>query len=139
MEKAIQIQYLGLQVKETTMKIGGYDKSIANEIESELEIKTGFSEDKSDSFVIIFNLKLFNKERDFHLSIEAHNHFVLNQDVSEEFKSSTFINVSAPAIAFPYVRAYISNITLNSGYDSIILPSYNFVKLYKEKNEKTNS
>jgi preprotein translocase subunit SecB len=136
MEKGIQIQYLGLQVKETTMKIGGYDKSIANEIESELEIKTGFTDDKADRFVIIFNLKLFNKERDFYLNIEAHNHFVLNQDITEEFKKSTFINVNAPAIAFPYIRAYISNITLNSGYDSIILPSYNFVKIYKEKIKK---
>ena len=136
MEKGIQIQYLGLQVKETTMKIGSYDKSIANEIESELEIKTGFNDGNTDSFVIIFNLKLFNKERNFHLNIEAHNHFVLNQDITEEFKNSTFINVNAPAIAFPYVRAYISNITMNSGYDSIILPSYNFVKLYKEKIKK---
>lgn len=129
----LQIKYLGLQVKETTLRIGGYDKSIANEIESKLEIKQVFSDDKPNNFIIIFNLILINKEKDFFFKVNAHNHFLINQKITDEFKSSMFVNVNAPAIAFPYLRAYISNITMNSGYDPIILPSFNFVKIYHDK------
>ena len=39
---------------------------------------------------------------------------------------------NAPAIAFPYVRVFISNITLNAGYNPIVLPSFNFIKLAEE-------
>ena len=62
--------------------------------------------------------------------------FQVDQIVDEEFKQSDFIKVNAPAIAFPYVRSYISNLTLQSGFAPIILPSVNFVTL--NENKKNN-
>ncbi|WP_222708016.1 protein-export chaperone SecB [Algibacter pacificus] len=59
--------------------------------------------------------------------------FKLDKDISEEFKLSDFPKINAPAIAFPYLRAYISNLTLQSGFEPVMLPSINFVNLAKEK------
>lgn len=42
----------------------------------------------------------------------------------EQYKSGLF-TVNAPAIAFPYIRAYISNLTSQSGLFTVTLPTYN--------------
>lgn len=133
MEKNIRIQYLGLQTKEVELKIDSYDKSVANELETQLKISNGFSDVEKNNFVIIFQIILENKEKNVFIRVEAHNHFEINQEITKEFENSAFINVNAPAIAFPYVRAFISNLTLNAGYDPIILPSFNFVKMFEDK------
>lgn len=136
MEKNIQIQYLGLQTREVELKIGSYNKSVAEEIETQLEISNGFNEEDKNHFIIIFKIILENKEKNFFIKVEAHNHFRINQEITKDFQNSAFINVNAPAIAFPYIRSFISNLTLNAGYDPIILPSFNFVKMFEDKNNE---
>ena len=42
----------------------------------------------------------------------------------EQYMSSLF-TVNAPAIAFPYIRAYISNLTSQSGLFTVTLPTFN--------------
>ena len=49
--------------------------------------------------------------------------------ITEDFKLSSFPKINAPAIAFPYLRAFVSNLTLQSGLEPVILPSINFVQL----------
>lgn len=61
--------------------------------------------------------------------------FKIDEDISEEFKLSNFPKINAPAIAFPYLRAFVSNLTLQSGFEPIILPSINFVKLAEENEQ----
>ena len=89
-----------------------------------------------DEFVIAFDITIEGVE----LTLDLHMDFFFkaNQDLDEEFKKSDFVKVSAPAIAFPYIRSYISNLTLQSGYPTVILPSINFVRLAKEKERKEN-
>lgn len=102
----------------------------------DLESGNYFSEDKdSDTFGVGFKLTINDKQ--FDLVIEALFHFeLLDEKITDEFKLSSFPKVNAPAIAFPYLRAFVSNITLQSGLEPVILPSINFVKLAnKETNE----
>ncbi|MGQ1947574.1 protein-export chaperone SecB [Geofilum sp. OHC36d9] len=89
-----------------------------------------FPEEDNKTFGVGFTVEI--KDKRFNLSIEATFIFSLEEEVTEEFKVSNFPKINAPAIAFPYLRAYISNLTLQSGFDPIILPSINFVKLSKE-------
>ena len=51
------------------------------------------------------------------------------EDVTDEFKKSPFIEINAPAIAFPYIRAYISNLTTQSGLFTVTLPTFNLTNL----------
>lgn len=136
MENDIQIQYLGLQTRDVELKINTYNKSAVEEVETQLKVSNGFSGEDNTIFVIIFEITIENKEKNFFVKVEAHNHFKLNQEITESFKKSAFVNISAPAIAFPYVRAFISNMTLNAGYDPIILPSFNFVKILENNSNK---
>ena len=63
--------------------------------------------------------------------VKATAHFETSEKVSADFENSPFARINAPAIAFPYVRAFISNFTLNSGYNPVLLPSFNFVEMAK--------
>jgi preprotein translocase subunit SecB len=46
----------------------------------------------------------------------------------DQYKSS-FFTINAPAIVFPYIRAYISNLTTQSGLLAITLPTLNLSAL----------
>jgi preprotein translocase subunit SecB len=93
------------------------------------DLKTGnvFSEEDSNIFGVVFNVGI--KDRKFDLAIKAVYWFTLDDKITEEFKLSPFPKINAPAIAFPYLRAFISNLTLQSGIDPVILPSLNFIKI----------
>lgn len=101
--------------------------------ENSFNLNTGnfFPVEEPKKFGIVFNIEI--KDKIFDLNIEAVFIFSLDNDVTEEFKVSDFPKINAPAIAFPYIRAYISNLTLQSGFQPIILPSINFVNLAKEE------
>lgn len=48
-----------------------------------------------------------------------------------------FTEISAPSIIYPYIRAFISNMTLQSGMNPIVLPTVNFALLLeKQKKEQ---
>lgn len=97
------------------------------------DLKTGhfFPEETPNEFGVGFEIEINDIE--FNLSIEAIFIFKLDEKVTEAFKVSDFPKINAPAIAFPYLRAYISNLSLQSGYKPVILPSINFVSLADEE------
>jgi len=100
--------------------------------EDSFDLKTGnfFPEKEEKTFGIGFEIEI--KDKKFDLSLEAIFMFKLDENISEEFKLSDFPKINAPAIAFPYLRAYISNLTLQSGFEPVMLPSINFVNLSQE-------
>lgn len=102
--------------------------------ENSFDLESGnfFSDDKDDkSFGVGFKLSIHDKS--FDLFVEAIFQFELDDIVTEEFKTSSFPKVNAPAISFPYLRAFVSNLTLQSGIEPVILPSINFIKFTEKK------
>lgn len=97
----------------------------------QLKVRPLFSDDNKRTFIVLFDIAL--ESNVFNLNFEAAFNFNVENDITEEFISSNFPKINAPAIAFPYIRAYISNLTLQSGYKPVILPSINFVKLSKDQ------
>ena len=39
--------------------------------------------------------------------------------------------INAPAIAFPYLRSFLSILTMQAGYPPVMIPSVNFVEFAK--------
>lgn len=105
------------------------DKEVPNSFD--LKMENLFPEIDNQTFVVSFILNVSDLR--FDLNVTAMYYFKIDEPISEKFKLSDFPKVNAPAIAFPYLRTFISNLTLNSGYDPVILPSINFVKLAKEE------
>ncbi len=95
----------------------------------DLESGNFFSDDEeNNTFGVAFKLNI--NDRSFDLIIEAFFNFeIVDEKRTEDFKLSSFPKINAPAIAFPYLRAFVSNLTLQSGLEPVILPSINFVQL----------
>lgn len=94
-----------------------------------------FSEQASNKFNILFGLRL--KVKNSHLLLlEYESTFKLDNELDDEFIKSHFPQVNAPAIAFPYLRAFVSTLLLNAGFEPIMLPSVNFSAMYKDLKAK---
>jgi preprotein translocase subunit SecB len=80
-----------------------------------------FIEDENDSFTIEVIILA-----EFYFDTE------INSDQLDQF-----FYVNAPALLFPYVRAYISTLTTLSGINAITLPTLNLVALGGELKKNT--
>ncbi|WP_288088847.1 protein-export chaperone SecB [Bacteroides acidifaciens] len=98
----------------------------------QLSFGHAFSNENAKEFFLGFKIGIV--EKTFDLELEIIFVFETDSEIDEGFKDSAFLKINAPAIAFPYIRSYISNLTLQSGYPPIILPSINFVALNESKN-----
>lgn len=86
--------------------------------------------DNNKSFVITFKVTVHNSAA-FKLTTEYTAIFETNEEVSEDFLNTNFAKINAPAIAYPFLRSYISFVILNSGYEPAMLPTINFVEFSK--------
>lgn len=77
-----------------------------------------FGEDKR-SFAIYFDFEYITENRKY-FRLDFHSYFSTDEDVDDDFKSSKFPVVNAPAIAFPFLRAFVANVLISGG----ILLSY---------------
>lgn len=108
---------------------------------SEIEGKAEFSFNvffEEKSFFVLFTLEL-NSLEGHRIKLVYKSIFHTDEEINESFKSSRFAFINAPAIAYPFLRAYISTITLNSGLSPVMLPSVNFIHLWEEKEREKNS
>lgn len=128
------IQFVNFLVKESYIsftEIGDYKikidfdaKAIVNQNSSNyhLFIETIISEEGGKLNVRINSESIFNYD---------------NQIDIEELKNGLFTK-NAPAIVFPYIRAYIASITALSGVPTLNLPTLNMIKLGEDLRQKIN-
>ena len=88
------------------------------------------SDSESRDFLVTFEIVL-SLSQGYLLEIEHSSIFTSNVNLDKKFQESNFPKVNAPAIAYPFLRTFIANFLLNSGYEPIILPSINFKKKKK--------
>ena len=83
--------------------------------------------DYAQEKLISFPMEVLIENEDKSLRIQVGVIGIFESDV-DITKEKSFIEVSAPAIIFPYIRAYVSNLTSMSGIQPILLPTYNMTK-----------
>lgn len=91
------------------------------------------TENEPKGFQIKFYIKVTDSSK-FNLDIEYISEFITDESINDDFLISDFAKINAPAIAYPYLRSFISILALNAGYGSIYLPSINFVEFCKNIN-----
>ncbi|MEO5582477.1 MAG: protein-export chaperone SecB [Saprospiraceae bacterium] len=75
--------------------------------------KVYFPKESPNSFSILQEINL-QSENFFHLFVVAVGSFEIIEEV-EEITKKNFVSINAPAIMFPYIRAFISTLTSNLG------------------------
>ncbi|MFQ2157558.1 protein-export chaperone SecB [Aeromonas hydrophila] len=103
------------------------------------ELSFGFSpefyEEDNVSYDIVFNITFKHREG-VEITMAYRAHFTTDSEITDEFRESQFVFVNSPAIAYPFLRAYLANMLLMSGYEPMMLPTINFQKLYNDRKAK---
>lgn len=82
----------------------------------------------SDKKIFILSLETSINDKDiFKVDLEAEAQFEYDDAFGESLEK--FLTTNAPALLFPYIRAYISNITALSGIPPVVLPTINMAGL----------
>lgn len=87
--------------------------------------KVFFPKEALNEFKIIFDVEVSSTE-DLKIELLAIGNFKLIGEIDKGIRNQ-LVHVNAPAIMFPYVRAYVSTVTSNSGaIGTITIPPHFF-------------
>ena len=109
--------------------------------EVNIQHTTQVNNENENLFRTVFIINITGKNNSFSLQVQAMGNFEILGEVPKNIKDN-YLNISSPSIIYPYVRAYISNITLQSGMNPITIPPMNFAAKPdkgKKKIQKKNS
>ncbi len=118
-------QFKGFLIKKSTIII----INNTDNLELSIEFKpSGFLDKANSKFKLLLDIIIspINKD-ELNIEISAEGSFVYN-DLSDD-KLNNFLYLNAPAILFPYIRAYISSLTALSGISPVVLPTLNLSSL----------
>ncbi|EPM0026621.1 protein-export chaperone SecB [Citrobacter farmeri] len=87
-------------------------------------------------FCVKFDFTL-TSDRGFKFKLLHDFIFECDEPLDESFWKGSFHKINAPAIAYPYLRAFVSTVLLNAGLESVILPSINFVEMAKKMDSES--
>lgn len=119
--KQLEFKFRGHTIPKASIDV----KDISN-ISKELNInfKTSSTINNDDIFIYGVVIEISDVNKNVEIEVHAYGHFEFDKEADER-KKEVFFNTSAPAMLFPYVRAYISTLTALSGINPIILPTIN--------------
>lgn len=97
---------------------------------------SGFLDKKNSTFKLLLDIIISEKNNELNIEVSSEGTFSYN-DLNDE-SLNNFLYLNAPAILFPYLRAYITSLTALSGVSPIVLPTLNLSGLKNdlEKNVK---
>jgi preprotein translocase subunit SecB len=138
----IAIKLLDFQVSELLMSNSSLFSN--KKKKNEFEIKIGYKieyfvlQDKSKiidenrNYTVNFSVLLTDNKKGLNIKLNASALFEAQNQITEEFKNSHFVKTNSPAIAFPYLRSFITTLTSNTGIGQVILPTMNFSQMESE-------
>lgn len=121
MEKKSQLQFKGYKINKSHINIE--DGDISAQFNIEIDRDSVLLEDGKTMNVFIKTSISDNNEL-VNIFVEMVGYFEFDSKIDEVTKN-IFTKVSAPAILFPYVRAYIGALSSLSGINPIVLPTLN--------------
>ncbi len=89
---------------------------------------------EKDKFILTLDVSISSNDNSIDAKVVVEGAFNFNNEISKENLDSMFC-ANAPAIMFPYVRAYISTLTALSGVDTVVIPTLAMTPLGKEIKE----
>ena len=128
-----KFQFKGFAIKKSLFERKDGDPSTKFDLDFSPK---GFVNRKKSHFQLQLGVKITDENKIFIINIQAVADFFFNSEI-ESKQLNSFFYVNAPAILFPYIRAYISALTTLSGLKPLTLPTLNLTNLGKELEENT--
>ena len=121
-ESTARFRFVNYKIKESSIKIST-DKQLDPHINVKFDTSTGTIID-GHKMRLDLATTITNGNETLTISVKAEGYFEFDNDITQELQDK-FFKINAPAILFPYIRAYISTLTSLSGIETIILPTLN--------------
>lgn len=80
-------------------------------------------------FILNLGVKVNDENEKFLIQIDTKSVFKYSDEVELGVYLNSFFIFNAPAIVFPYIRAYITNLSAQSGMSPLVLPTLNLSSL----------
>lgn len=87
-------------------------------------------------FQLTLGVNIEDESKTLTIEIEAVADYDFDKEISKE-ELNNFFYLNAPALLFPYIRAYISTLTNLSGFNPINLPTLNMSRLGEDLKKNT--
>jgi preprotein translocase subunit SecB len=114
-------------------------KNLNKDFEYNINVKSGVDDLPKDGDVDMFKttflLSLSNEDENVpSIQVEAIGIFKMYGNPPKEVVYN-FKQISSLSIIYPYIRAFVSNLTLQSGLSPIITPTINFIALAEQNKQ----
>ena len=118
--KQARFQFLSYLIDQVSINFTG--KQLSKEMEFAINPEGKFNQEEK-KFELIMSVIVNDKEHNMDLNMRIRGFFSYDGDDIGELKS--FIGINSPAILFPYIRSYVTNITALGGLSPVIMPTLN--------------
>jgi len=132
MEKS-KFQFKGFSIVRSLIERN--DKDASKKISLSFSPK-GFINKKKSNFQLHLGVKIEDENRSLNIEIDAIANYVFEDNRGLD-NLNKFFYINAPALLFPYIRAYISTLTNLSGFEPINLPTLNMTQLGSDLEKNT--
>lgn len=89
--------------------------------------------DDRNKFRLVLTISLTPAQsQNFKLMVQAIGDFTMMGEITPTVHHN-FTKISAPSIIYPYIRAFVSNLMLQSGMNPVNLPPVNFATLQRKE------
>jgi len=123
--KKAKIQFLRFLVKENHIVF----RNITDyKIEIDFDA-SGFIDQKESKYYLNLVANVKDEDDNFEISIVTESVFNFDEDADVNELIESMFTLNAPAIVFPYIRAYISSLTALSGMPTLTIPTLNLSKV----------
>lgn len=119
------IQFINIQFKESHIvfnRLGNYN------IEINIQPK-GTIHKSTNQFILQLRVSITEVDNGLNINVVSDSFFTYPIESDLSVFSSTLFVLNAPAISFPYIRAYISGLTALSGMPTLTLPTLNLTQI----------
>ena len=121
-EQIAKFRFTGYKIGESHI-VTNLEEEISQNLNVEFEQTVGVNEE-GHNMRLEMTANINDENKALNIKVKAQGFFEFESDLKPEEKD-IFFRTSAPAILFPYIRAYITTLSSLSGVKPVILPTLN--------------
>lgn len=117
------LQFKGYEINRVVFEkpIGFFEGQFSVNVQHVNHIEPANKNLFTGEFIVTVN----SDDKSFNLQVQTLGHFEITGEVPQHIYDN-YLSISVPTIVYPYIRAFITNLVIQSGMKPIIIPPINF-------------
>lgn len=124
-KQVAKFRFLDFRVVKSIYTSDTAKENTSSKLDVSFKFPTELKQQDGSKLFFPMDVLIENEDKSLRIQIGIIGLFESDVDLTKE---KNFIEINAPAILFPYIRAYVSALTGLSGLSPVVLPTYNMTK-----------